>query len=430
MIHSERWYVMSFLSFSKTIRIRLFLQFLTLLGTMSVMPYIVVFFSARLGTFITGFMFLGVISASILGSMVGGYLADRKGRKAVIVWSELIVFLGFSGVAIVNSPWLNEPYITFVLFVLTFLFSGMAGPAYQALIIDESSPSNRKVVYTYSYWLNNLAIAIGGVIGAFLFKNHQFLLFSGVTVIMFTSLIITIVFIKDRYLVKKREDIPVVKRSLLNSVFHVYKEVIHNKGFAALAFANLLILSVEEQLTNFIGIRLTSEITDPVKFVSFLSFKVDGLNLLGILKAENTIIVVFMTVIVSYMLKKLKDRSVILGGIALYFIGYIVISFHNVPIVLVFAMFIATIGELMHIPIKQTLLANMIPEHARGTYLAVYGLMSAGGTIIAGLFIFLSGVIPVYILTVTIFIAGIVTLVIFSSLTKEEDIVDSLSTSN
>ncbi|KIL51092.1 arabinose ABC transporter permease [Jeotgalibacillus campisalis] len=85
-------------------------------------------------------------------------------------------------------------------------------------------------------------------------------------------------------------------------------------------------------------------------------------------------------------MKKLRDRSVLLWGTVLYFLSFAVISFHNTPIVLIISMLIATIGELMHIPVKQTLLANMIPDHARGVYLSLYGLMAIGGSALAGLF--------------------------------------------
>lgn len=72
---------MTFLTFNKTIQIRLLLQFLTTLATMTVLPYIIIYFSKTVGTFITGFMFIFVLTASMVGSLTGGYAADRVGRK-------------------------------------------------------------------------------------------------------------------------------------------------------------------------------------------------------------------------------------------------------------------------------------------------------------------------------------------------------------
>lgn len=415
---------MKFRKFSKTIQIRLLLQFLTVMATMSVSPYIVLFFAARLGTVVTGFMFLGVMAASIIGSFLGGYLGDRIGRKKVIVRSEFIVFIGFALIAMVNSPWVDLPYITFILFLVVFLSTGTAGPSYQALLIDESNADNRRAVYTFSYWLNNLGVAIGGVVGAFLFKDYHFYLFIGVSFVTLVSLIITMRYIKDSFKTKVIEptvsDEPKKRFASTLSFFSAYKETWNHKPFTALAFANLLVLSVEEQLTNFIGIRLAKDMSDPESIVSFLPLKVDGINMLGILKTENTILVVTLTVIISFLLKKLKDRSVLLAGIVLYFTGYIIISFNSTPLVLIAAMFLATLGELMHIPVKQALLANMVPDHARTTFMATYGLMSIFGAVIAGLFIFASGVIPTHMVSISFFVIGIITFTIFSSLTKKE----------
>ncbi|WP_245693651.1 hypothetical protein [Sediminibacillus halophilus] len=80
-------------------------------------------------------------------------------------------------------------------------------------------------------------------------------------------------------------------------------------------------------------------------------------------------------------------------------------------------MFFATLGELLHIPVKQTMLANMVPDHARSTYMAVFGLMTILGAVIAGLFIFLSNFLPTSVLTFAFLLMGVITIIIFSRLT-------------
>ncbi|KIL51091.1 hypothetical protein [Jeotgalibacillus campisalis] len=129
----------------------------------------------------------------------------------------------------------------------------------------------------------------------FLFQDYSFYLFLGVSGIILVSLVMTILFITDRYVVPQMESSPVGKKGSISSVWHIYLQVLKNRVFAALAVANLLFISVDEQLTNFIGIRLSNEFADPVPLVSFLSMQVKGVNLLGILKTENTLIVVAMS---------------------------------------------------------------------------------------------------------------------------------------
>ncbi|MFA4135505.1 MULTISPECIES: MFS transporter [unclassified Brevibacillus] len=413
---------MRFWRFDRNIQIRLMLQFLTTMASMTVTPYLIVFFSKQLGTVVTGFMFLGVMVASVTGSFAGGYVADRIGRKKVIVACEAVIFLSFLGVAFVNSPWLQLPYVTFILFLFHHLCLGASGPAYQALIIDVSQPENRRAIFTASYWLNNLAVAIGGLVGAFLFDEHYFALFLGVAVSIAISLAITILLIKETYVPEKRPRQASGKQgqkdsSFMADVLGAYQEVLKHRIFLLFTIANLLIIAVEEQLTNVIGLRLVKEIPEPEQLFSFLALQVDGMNLLGLLKTENTVLVVCLTVLISYVVKSMRDRTVLLSGLVLYFCGYAWISFSSSPAVLLIAMFFASLGEVMHIPVKQALLANMVPDHARSTYMAVHSLFSIVGVSSAGLFILVSAWLPNVAITGMFVGMGLICLVLFYRIT-------------
>lgn len=417
---------MKFWDLNKNIKIRLFLQFFGTIATASVIPYLVVYFENRLGVIITGFMFFGVIAVTIVGSIIGGYYSDRLGRKQIILLSELIIFASYLVVAMINSPWANYPYISFILILIISFFSGMVNPAYQALIIDASTADNRKYIYTFSYWLNNLGIAIGGIIGAFLFKEYIFALFLGVSFINLISFFITLFFITETYKpnpVSRTSDETLKKNSnsSLTSMLSSFLNILKNKKFTALIIANIFILSLESHLTNYIEIRLDNNIFNK-SLLPFVDFQVDGIKMIGILRTENTLLVVFLTVLVSIMLRKLKDRSVFLSGLILYTFGYVIISYSTEPWILLIAMFFASIGELMHIPVKQTLVANMVPDDARSSYMAVYGLSSTFASIITGLFIFLGAFVEPLIITGIILVMGLLSIVIFHGIFKAETV--------
>lgn len=387
---------MNFFSFNKTIQIRLILQFITSMATMTVTPYIILYFSTQLGTLVTGFMFIGVIIASMLGSIIGGFAADKLGRRKVILLAELVIFIGFICAAMANSVYFTLPYVTFILFVIIHFFSGTAEPAYQALILDVSSPENRRSIYTYSYWLRNLAISIGALIGAVLFFEYKFYLFLSVALCTFISLSITLIYIKDSYQPnynnrESNDDEKKRKSTILKSFFNALLHVIKHKTFTAFVIASSLVISVEEQLTNYIAVRLAKQMNHPQEILSFIPFTVDGVTLLGILKTENTILVVILTLLITQLLKKWNDRITLLSGLLLYFIGYVIISYSTQPFILIMAMFLASLGEIIHIPAKQAILANLIPDDARGTYMAVYSLFSFIGISTAGIFLIVSG---------------------------------------
>lgn len=418
---------MKFLQFNRNIKIRFFLQFFTTIASMAVTPYLVIYFENRLGTITTGLMFLGVIFSTMVGSIIGGYYSDRLGRKSIILLSEAFISIGYLVVAMANSPWANYPYITFILLLIIYFFSGMVNPAYQALIIDVSTPNNRKEIYTFSYWLNNLGIAIGGIIGAFLFKEYLFILLLGASLINLFSFLITLFFITETYIPNTiaktiKPTVQMSKSSLNKSIKPIVQnfiKVLRNKKFAALAIANILILSLELQLTNYIEIRLDNLIFDK-PLIPKLNFTVDGIEMIGILRTENTILVVVLSIFISLMLKKFKDKHLLISGLLLYTIGYAVISYSSIPWILLIAMFFATIGELIHIPIKQTFVANIVPDDERSSYMAVYGLTSLFASIIAGVFIII-GVFMEPLLVTSIFLfMGLISIIIFERLLTEE----------
>lgn len=410
---------MSFNKFHPTIRIRLLLLFITSLATMAVIPYLIIYLSHQVGTLVTGILFLFVMLANVIGSLMGGFISDRIGRKKVILSAELIIFLGFIGVAFANSPWYLSPYVTFVFFLFIQFSSGSSLPVYQALIIDITSPEDRRTVYTYSYWIRNTAFAIGSLIGAFLFFDYPFYLFLGVALCTLISVFITFLFIQETY-TPNIEANHEKTNSSVKSIIHSYRIIFSQRAFTIFSIASLFIISVEEQLTNYIGVRLTKEINNPVPFFINLSWEIDGANLLGLLKAENTLLVVFLTVIIGRVMQKFQDRSILLIGLLFFFVGYVVISFNTTPYILILAMLLASIGEIMYMPIKQTLLANLVPNESRSTYLAFYEISSIIGISTAGIFMIISSWLPAIVLTLMMGIMGIMSITIFYKLTKDQ----------
>ncbi|TFB15027.1 MFS transporter [Filobacillus milosensis] len=409
---------MKFNSFDRTIQIRLWLMFISTTSTMSVLPYLIIYFSKQVGSLMTGILFLIVMISNVLGSVLGGYVSDKTGRKKVILLSELIIFVGYIGVALTNSTWGVYPYVTFLFFILIQFSHGLGNPVYQALIIDMSDPAERKFIYTYSYWLRNIGVAIGSMVGALLFFDYLFYLFLGVAVTTLFTFFITCLFIRETYVPVQKSNSQKGRRSF--QMIRSYTNIMSHRIFMIFSMASLLIISVEEQLTNYIGVRLANEIPEPIQVVSFLSFKVDGVNLLGILKSENTILVVCFTMILTRFISKRNDRNVLLIGLFLFFAGFTIISYSQSPSVLVLAMFFASMGEIMYIPVSQAMLSNMVPNDARSTYMAFYSIAAIIGVSTAGVFMIISSWLPPLVLTTLIGIMGVVSITLFYNLIKTQ----------
>ncbi|KHF41425.1 MFS transporter [Halalkalibacter okhensis] len=408
---------MKFYSFDRTIQIRLWLMFISTTSTMAVLPYLIIYFSKQVGSLMTGILFLIVMIFNVLGSVLGGYVSDKTGRKKLILISELIIFVGYIGVAFANSNWGVFPYVTFLFFILIQFSHGVGNPVYQALIIDMSTPEERKSIYTFSYWFRNIGIAIGSMIGAFLFFDYLFYLFLGVAVTTLFTFLMTYLFIKETYVPVQQSNNQKGKESF--QMLRSYTKIMSHRFFVIFSVASLLFISVEEQLTNYIGVRLANEITDSIPFVSFLPFEVDGVNLLGILKSENTILVVCFTMILTGLINKRNDQHVLVIGLFFFFAGYTIISISQTPMILVLAMFFASIGEIMYIPVSQAMLSNMVPDHARSTYMAFYSVAAIMGVSSAGIFMIMSSWLSPITLTTIIGIMGVVSITLYFNLSKK-----------
>ncbi|ANC79087.1 hypothetical protein ABE65_020680 [Fictibacillus phosphorivorans] len=409
---------MNFFSFHRNIQLRLVLQFITTFASSTVIPFLAIFFSNQVGVFSTGLMYIGVILSGITGALIGGRRSDQFGRKRVILLSESMIGFGYLIAGVLNLLFPLSAYVNFVVFIVILFFTGMAGPAYGAIIIDSSTKENRKAIYTISYWLGNLAVAAGGVTGAILFKTYPYELFLGIALVTFITWVVTWLWLEDVRL----PSVVIQDANETKILQGGYKNIFLNRKFILFTVAGLFLISLEESLTTYIGIKLVSDIQDQVPLLPFTSlFEVDGFQLIGLLKAENTILVVVLSLFVATIFKRFKDRSLMLGGGSAYAIGFIVISYSTSPIVLIIAMFIASVGELIHIPAKQAYVASIIPDDARGSYMAIYGLSFHVSGMIAALFVMLSGFLSANTITLLFSLMGVTSLIIYHFLFQSEE---------
>ncbi|UTE73812.1 MFS transporter [Rossellomorea marisflavi] len=362
------------------VKFRLVMQFFGGLVSMAVMPFLAIYFAGKLGATITGIVLVVVILSGIAGGFLGGSLSDKLGRKKIMVYGELGLLVSYVFITLCNSPWFDLPYVTAFLFIFNMFFGGLFSPAAQAMIIDVTDSASRKTVFTISYWLANLANAIGGVVGAFLFKDYLFQLFIGVTSITFMSLLVTILFISESYSPQdSHEDVPPVSIR--------YSSVLKDKLFMYFIVGGILILTLEQSLTNYIGIRFERDIPQQTGSVFGLSFELDGTRLLGFLRTENTLLVVALSALVLLVFRKWKDRTTLLTGLIVFTICFSAFAVTNNILFLFILMFFGTVGELMYVPIKQAMIGDLAPENGRSTYMAFYSLTGYGAMIIASLLI-------------------------------------------
>nr|WP_141603512.1 MFS transporter [Terrilactibacillus laevilacticus] len=379
----------SFMALHPNIKIRIITTFISRFVGNMVFPFMAIYFATEFGVAKAGaLIFLNVI-VTMTTSLFGGYVSDRVGRKKMMVIAQGIQILAFGLMALANSPWLVSAILTFIMMLVQNISSGLMNPAAEAMLIDVSTPENRRFMYSINYWATNLSIAIGTIIGGFLFHTHRFALFATLTL---TSCIIFIVITwmmseshNGNQKTTSKHILDIVKE-----IGHNYRNVMSDRYFLIFCLGNLLVLSLEFQTNNYIAIRLQNEFHANL----FGLISVDGLKMLSWIRVENTVLVVLCTILVNQWMSKFKPLRVFYMGIIIYTLGYTVLGFSNLWFLLLIAILVATLGELMYVPVCQSIVADLTKENVRGSYMAIYGFVFQGAKIMSSVGVILGAFLP------------------------------------
>ncbi|MCE7079527.1 MFS transporter [Streptomyces sp. ST2-7A] len=384
------------------IRLRIGIGFVQRLLGIMLMPLMTIRFAELYGAVTAGLLVLVVAVCGILANLLGGHLADLYGRKPLMVGGELGATITFAGLALAASPWWDNGIAIYLFFLLNIILSQSATPASEAMIVDVSTPENRTLVYTINYWATNLAFTIGALLGGFLYRDFFPHLLGGAAVLSLLTTVVTVWLITESApLSGPRVETGV--RALVNG----YRVVVRDRVFHKIFYAAVLITMVEMQIGYYIAVRLAEDFPEQSLFSGGgWELTVDGVSMLGILRAVNAALVVLLILVSGKLLGRLSERLRLHAGLAMFTLGYMVWAVSNDGRVLLLAAVVLTVGEIASVPVRQTLLANHIPPASRTRYMAVYTFNARAGLVIASLCVTLGALLPPAAMSVLFGICG------------------------
>ncbi|MEU9938859.1 MFS transporter [Streptomyces lavendulae] len=363
------------------IKLRLGVGFVQRLLGIMLMPLMVIHLAALYGAAAAGVLTMVVAAAGIASNFLGGHLADVHGRKPLMVAGEVGAALTFGLLALANSPWWQSGPVTFVLFLLNTCLASAATPAADAMMIDVSTPETRTLVYTINYWSINLAFTAGALIGGFFYGEHFTLLLTAAALLSAATALVVRWWIAESAPESANEQAAGVAAMLRG-----YLAVSRDRVFLRLVGAAILTRAVEVQIGYYIAVRLADEFPEQALAGLERWFPaVDGVAMLGILRAVNTALVVVFALFTGSMFRRLPDRVRLYAGIAVFTAGYMVLAVSNSGWILIAGAVVFTLGEIMNVPVKQAILADLVDPVARTKYLAAYGLVPRLGLLVGSL---------------------------------------------
>src|SRR6056297_2847347 len=178
---------LTYYGFPKVVYFIFIARFINAIGYF-VFPFLTLFLTKNLSLSAdkVGIYLMLVEIGRISGALLGGKMADSLGRKPVLMVSQIATAL-----FLLPCAFLRESTLIPKLLIFAAFFNGAVHPAIDAILVDVSSPDNRKEVFSFIYLGLNLGFGIGSLIAGFLYSNFMQLLFLGnVLAIIFVSTII------------------------------------------------------------------------------------------------------------------------------------------------------------------------------------------------------------------------------------------------
>lgn len=407
----------------RNVKLRIGVGFVRKFLDIMLAPLMVIHFSHLYGAATAGLMTFAIAVAVVGCTFIGGHMSDTLGRRPTLLLGEIGSAAALFLLALANSPWWHSGTVTFCCYLLSTSLFGIAVPANDAMMVDISTQKTREQIYTINYWSINLAFLLGSLVGGFAFGAFFFQLLLGAAVLAGVIALITLVAISETAPSNRTGTARGPRaRGWLRSLLGGYTTALRDSVLARLVLSALLIRSVEIQISYYIAVRLSTDF-ERQQLLSFGPWRptVDGVEMLGILRAANTLIVVCLALFAAWLFGRLSDRQRIFGGIVLFTAGYMVWGASNAPWLLLAAAVVLTVGEIMSVPIRQVLLADLVPADDRSRYMAVYQINVQLGMVVASLCLALGVLIPAVGMSLLFGLFGLGALLIYWSLFRERD---------
>jgi MFS family permease len=328
--------------------------FIDRLGGTLIGPFFALYITKQFNVGMTeaGVLFAIFSISGLGGNMVGGALADKFGRRGMVLFG-----LVFSALSSISMGLVKQLSVFYSLAVLVGLLSDVAGPARQAMVADLLPEEKHAEGFGVMRVSANLAWILGPTIGGLLAAKSYLLLF----VLDAISSLITAFIVFKLIPETKPTATAVTQSETMIETLIGYRQVIADRLYLGFIGASMLMGVVYIQMYNTLSVYLRDVHGIPER----------GYGLMLSLNAATVVVLQF------WITRRTRGRPPMLMmalGTLLYMVGFTMYGIVSTYSLFIFAMIWITFGEMIVVPVGQALVARFAPEEMRGRYMAFYGL--------------------------------------------------------
>lgn len=314
-----------------------------------VIPFLTLYLTSQRGISVSeaGLIVSLFGAGSFISQVAGGELADRLGRRPVLLMSLFItpVFMLLLGFA------RNLAAIAVSTFVLG-MFTDLYRPAVSAAIADLVPTANRAKAFGYLYWAINLGAALAPLAAGLIARFNYLLLFIGDAV---TTFIYGLIVLRRVPETQPIEAAPGAHVSLSARLRQLGREPI----VLALAGLSFLAAMVYVQSIVTLPLDMSRHGLSPADY--------------GIAIAANAILIVLVTIQASRLVGKWPRFGALALAVLLIGAGFGFNSLASTLPLYLLGVMIWTLGEIINAAVAPTLIADLSPVELRGLYQGVFG---------------------------------------------------------